>query len=82
MGGYKITGSDPIYNLSWGKGGDLRPFDFGFNFGAGINRKGHTFTIQYGTGLSNLAPFKGSVMKNRVIGISIGSLMAPKKKKK
>jgi hypothetical protein len=82
MGGYKIIGSDPLYNLSWGRGRDLRPFDMGFNFGAGINRKGRTFTVQYGTGLSNLAPFKGSVMKNRVIGISIGSLMAPKKKKK
>jgi hypothetical protein len=80
MGGYKIIGGDPISNISWGKDGDLRRFDTGFNLGIGINRNGNVFSVQYGTGLSNLSPLKGSMMKNRVISISISSLRPPKKK--
>jgi hypothetical protein len=80
MGGYKIIGDDPINNLSYGKGRDLRPFDAGFNLGVGINSRGRVFSIQYGTGLANLSPLKGSIMKNRVISISISSLKPPRKK--
>lgn len=75
LGGYKIVGEDPLKNLKYGSGenSDLRPFDVGFNFGAGITVKGMLISAQYGIGLANLSPDKsdGSEMKNQVIGISI-----------
>jgi hypothetical protein len=75
MGGYKIVGDDPLKNLKYGKGEnmDLRPFDVGFNFGAGVTIKGMLISAQYGIGLANLSTdtSEGSEMKNRVIGISI-----------
>jgi hypothetical protein len=75
MGGYKIVGEGELKNLKYGSGGnkDLRPFDFGFNFGAGLTIKRMLISAQYGIGLANLSPDTsgGSEMKNRVIGISI-----------
>jgi len=75
MGGYKIVGEGQLKNLKYGKGEnmDLRPFDVGFNFGAGVAIKGMLISAQYGIGLANLSPdtSDGSEMKNKVIGISI-----------
>lgn len=75
LGGYKIVGDDPLKNLKYGSGEnrDLRAFDTGFNFGAGVTVKGMLISAQYGIGLANLSPdtSDGSEMKNQVIGISI-----------
>jgi hypothetical protein len=78
VGGYKIESGDKLKNISFGSGNnnDLKSFDIGFNFGAGINYKGLLISAQYGLGLSNLAPvtINYSEIKNKVIGISISSL--------
>lgn len=75
MGGYKIVGDGELKNLKYGSGEnkDLRPFDIGFNFGAGLTIKKVLISAQYGIGLANLSTdtSAGAEMKNRVIGISI-----------
>ena len=82
VGGYKIESGSELKNISFGSGknNDLKPFDIGLNFGAGINIKGLLISAQYGIGLSNLSPVTlyVSEMKNKVIGISISSLFARK----
>jgi hypothetical protein len=69
-------------NIRFGSGenDDLKPFDVGLNFGAGINIKGFRVSAQYGLGLANLSPPTSveSEMKNKVIGISVRSLFAGK----
>jgi hypothetical protein len=69
-------------NISFGSGenNDLKPFDIGLNFGAGININGLQVSAQYGLGLTNISTVRSveSVMKNRVIGISVSSLFAGK----
>jgi hypothetical protein len=69
-------------NIRFGSGenDDLKPFDVGLNFGAGINIKGFQVSAQYGLGLANLLPMTSveSEMKNKVIGISVRSLFARK----
>lgn len=59
---------------------DIKPFDFGLNFGAGVNINGFLISAQYGFGLANLAPDTtgDSEMKNKVIAISIGYLFGAK----
>lgn len=82
VGGYKIKSGDELRNISFGSGknSDLKRFDTGMNFGAGINIKGLLISAQYGIGLSNLAPesIYYSEIKNKVIGISISSLFVHK----
>ena len=53
---------------------DIKGFDFGLNFGAGLQYNAITFGLQYGLGLANLSLYtdNGSLMKNNVIGISLG----------
>jgi hypothetical protein len=80
MGGYKIESGAPLKDIKWGSKGndDLKPFDVGLNFGAGINIKGFLISGQYGLGLANLSPVTSdnSEIKNKVIGISISSVFA------
>jgi hypothetical protein len=82
MGGYKIVSGGELKRIRFGsdENHDLRFFDFGLNFGAGINIKGMMISAQYGIGMTNLSPVKSPVseMKNKVIGISISSLFAGK----
>jgi Outer membrane protein beta-barrel domain len=82
IGGYKIKSEGGFNYLNFGSGGnnDLKPFDFGLNFGAGINIKGFRITAQYGIGLVNILPSAtvDAEMKNKVIGISISSLFEAK----
>jgi hypothetical protein len=83
MGGYKIRTGNEIQNLSYGAGekNDLKPFDAGLNFGAGININGFLVSAQYSIGLANISPASSSdsVMKNKVIGFSISSLFPGRK---
>ena len=82
IGGYKIESEGGFRYLSFGSGEnkDLKPFDFGLNFGAGVNIKGFMISAQYGIGLLNILPSTttDSEIKNKVIGISISSLFAVK----
>jgi hypothetical protein len=82
IGGYKIDSGGELKNINFGLGenNDLKTFDFGLNFGAGINIKGFLVSAQYGIGLANVSPVTtlDSEMKNKVIGISISSLFKGK----
>ena len=82
VGGYKIEPGGELKNISFGSGKntDLKPFDIGLNFGAGVNIKGLLISAQYGIGLANISPLTtdDSEMKNKVIGISISSSFAVK----
>ena len=82
MGGYKIISGGELKNIMYGSGvnKDLKVFDVGLNFGAGVGIKGLLISAQYGMGMTNLLPVKttDSEMKNKVIGISISSLFAGK----
>jgi hypothetical protein len=82
MGGYKIISGGELKSITYGSGvtKDLKIFDAGLNFGAGINIKGLLVSAQYGIGLTNVSSVKTNVseMKNKVIGISISSLFAGK----
>jgi len=59
---------------------DLRRFDFGLNFGAGIELSNFLFRIQYGLGLTNLNPVSANneVIKNNVMSFSVGYLLNKK----
>lgn len=82
IGGYKIESSGELKSINFGsaKNDDLRPFDYGVNFGAGVNIKGFLVSAQYGIGFANVSPVEAfySEMKNKVIGISVCSLIARK----
>ena len=82
IGGYKIEPGGELKNISYGsdENNDLKQFDIGLNFGAGVNIKGLLISAQYGLGLLNIAPAStfDTEMKNKVIGISISSLFEGK----
>jgi len=82
IGGYKIQAGSELQRIRYGgkEYNDLKPFDYGFNFGAGVSIKGFLISAQYGLGMANVSPFSTvtSEMKNTVIGISISSLFAHK----
>jgi hypothetical protein len=82
VGGYKLgygTGIESI-NFGSGKNCNLKPFDIGFNLGAGIYIKGFLISANYEIGLANVSPSASAdnEMKNKVIGISISSSFAGK----
>jgi len=82
IGGYKIVSGGPLKDLNFGsdENDDLKFFDIGLNFGAGVNIGGLMISAQYGIGLANISPVTtdDTEMKNKVIGISISSLFAAK----
>jgi hypothetical protein len=75
IGGLSMDKNGNLKDIKFGSGEnkDLKPFDIGFNFGAGLNIRGLMISAQYGIGLANISPLKlvDSEMKNKVIGISI-----------
>jgi hypothetical protein len=76
IGGNKETGGE-LRKIRFGadENDDLKLFDFGFYFGAGVNIKGFVISAHYGLGLANISPGTTvySEMKNKVIGISLSS---------
>jgi len=75
IGGLSMDINGDLKDIRYGSGEnkDLKPFDIGFNFGAGVNIRGLLISAQYGIGLANISPV-ASVdyeMKNKVFGISI-----------
>jgi hypothetical protein len=81
IGGNMESGGD-LQNINFGTGdnSDIRPFDIGLNFGAGLNIKGFQISAQYELGLANLSPSTevDSEMKSTVIGISLTSFFSGK----
>lgn len=79
IGGYRIEIEGDLTDLEYGTGesDDLRPFDAGLNFGAGITIKSLMIVLQYGIGLIDISAgeFKDSELKNRVISISVKSII-------
>jgi hypothetical protein len=77
IGGYKIVSGGSLKDINYGSGGndDLKQFDVGFNFGAGVNIRGFLISVQYGIGLANISPVTtfDTEMKNKVIGFSISA---------
>lgn len=49
---------------------DYRRLDFGVNAGLGIEIKSWQIGISYALGLANISTYSGTVIKNRVLGIS------------
>lgn len=82
VGGYKIEPGGDFKSLRFGSGGiaDLKAFDVGLNFGAGIKIRSFMISVQYGIGLADIVPsYSGDLeMKNRVLGISLNTLFANK----
>ncbi len=80
FGGYKIESAGLEY-LKFGPSmrKDLKFLDTGFDFGSSVNIKNFIITFQYSTGLRNVSPKEGVIMKNRVFGISIGNLSTRKR---
>jgi hypothetical protein len=76
FGGYKIDATEGYKDLLIGRArsNDLRRLDYGINFGTSLKIKGYVFSIQYGEGLRNVSPKSDIGMKNKVIGISFGTL--------
>jgi len=74
IGGNKETGGE-LKKISFGSGenDDLKIFDIGFNFGAGLIIKRLIISAQYESGLLNLLPATTGdpEMKSKVIGISV-----------
>ena len=56
IGGYKIVSGGPLKDLNFGsdENDDLKFFDIGLNFGAGVNIGGLMISAQYGIGLANI----------------------------
>jgi hypothetical protein len=79
IGGYKLISGGELNNINYGSSekSDLKTCDFGFNIGTGVNINGFLISAQYGFGLTNLASSPDE-MRNKVIGISISSLVAGK----
>lgn len=71
--------------LHFGSGDDeVKRFDYGLIGGAGIGYKAFQFGITYSLGLANMSNYTddGSVVKNRVLGISAGYMFGKNKKPK
>ena len=64
-------------DIDYGSGNaDMKPLDFGLNFGAGVNYNNFIISGQYGVGLANLTSIEvgNAEMKINTIGISIAYL--------
>jgi hypothetical protein len=77
ISGYKIVGAGELKSINYGKSpnDDMKSFDSGLIFGAGVNIKGLLISAQYGMGMTNISPVVSadSEMKNKVIGISFSN---------
>lgn len=71
-----LTEPDGTSGLKYGSktDDDLKGFDFGLNFGAGIEYANFQFRLQFGLGLANLNPTTANneILKNNVLGFSVG----------
>jgi len=70
-----------IRDVSFGSGENdhLKKFDFGLTAGIGIELKAIQLGITYNLGLSNIGEDDDTVLKNRVLGVSVAYLFGKKK---
>jgi hypothetical protein len=63
-----------------GENNDMKRFDFGLNFGAGLDIKNFLISAHYGLGLANMAPIttENTESKIKVIEFSVGYLFGGK----
>ncbi len=76
-GTYKMQNETTDLNFGKGEDNDMKPFDFGINFGTGFEISNFQVTVQYGLGLTNLAPITSydASMKVGVISFSMAYLI-------
>ena len=72
-------------SINWGSDegiDDFKRVDYGLTFGAGIKLNSFQAGLSYNLGLANISPesSSGSVISNRVLGISIGYMFGESKK--
>ena len=79
FGGYKSDEGNKMLILGRGENKDLKILDLGFNFGIGLYIRSFLLTVQYGLGMRNISPKSDLEMKNKVIGISLISLLSVKR---
>ena len=66
-------GDDESEDIEWGgDDGDYKRFDWGFNFGAGVEVGRVIIGASYGLGLANISNWDEVEIKNRVIRITLG----------
>ncbi|HSR38876.1 MAG TPA: outer membrane beta-barrel protein, partial [Phnomibacter sp.] len=62
---------------------DLKPFDFGWKFLAGVELKNNLFfSVNYSLGLANLNPASDLTAKSNYFGVSLGYFFGGAKKAK
>lgn len=78
--GYAVSGKAGSVDLKTsGDNKNINAFDFGLNFGAGVEISNFQITAQYGLGLTNLAvQSSDGTMKNKVFGVSVAYLFGGK----
>jgi len=69
----QVSDDEESYDICYGEGEDcdMKPFDFGLGFGAGVDLNGFIISLQYELGLMNLAPVDEAEMKINVFGFSL-----------
>lgn len=78
--GYGVSGQvsddEESYDICYGEGEecDMKPFDFGVGFGAGVDLNGFIISLQYELGLTDLSPVDEAEMKINVFGFSLAYL--------
>jgi hypothetical protein len=81
IGGKIKSGSESIkIKFGSGESNDMKPFDFGLTFGAGVELNNFIVSAHYGLGLANLASVTtdNTEAKVKVIGISVAYLFGGK----
>ncbi|MDO9255962.1 MAG: porin family protein [Bacteroidales bacterium] len=80
--GGNIETSEGSADIQFGSGDTktMKAFDLGLNIGAGVEIKNFQFKVQYGLGLTNLAPVteNDAEMKVRTIGLTVAYLFGGK----
>jgi hypothetical protein len=79
-GKIKSGGSSESIKFGSDDNADMKPFDVGVNFGAGLEITNFFISLNYELGLTNLVPGSsdGSEAKSRVFGISVGYFFGKK----
>jgi hypothetical protein len=68
-GKYEVNGNSGKIDFGSSASDDLKPFDFGLNFGIGFQIKNLQITSQYSLGLSDLNPDKLADVHVKMSGI-------------
>ena len=79
----KEENEEESLNIGNSETDDLKPFDFGWNFLAGVELKNNLFfSVNYSLGLANLNPASDLTAKSNYFGVSLGYFFGGAKKAK